>query len=124
MKTSYKLNSDLIKRLPKPVQTKVNGLKQQYRTRSVSYTVETEGVFLDEDSDYSFFNLKGEKLSFRMDGEWSGYSSHPVKSAIGKRAPLPVGCFAVEFELFLGHPFIRVYHNPSEALPQLTGGAQ
>jgi hypothetical protein len=118
---SVKLIAKTIRNLPTFVSTKVQDLQARNRTRNCTYNLALNGIYLDEDCDYTFFNLKGEKMQVNMDGEWSGYSNHPIRSAVAKTAPLPEGCFCVEFQWFLGHPFIRVYHNPNPAFPELKG---
>jgi len=108
-----KLNKSQIKALPEPVSKRVLALQTKNRTRYCAFEVilPTRGIYLDEDADYDFFNLRGEKYSVQMDGEWSGYTRHPVASAVAKTAPLPEGCFCVEFQYFLGHPIIHVYES-------------
>ena len=103
-----------IKQLPAGVRDRVLEIQQRYHTRFCELDIESPGwcVYLDEGVKYTAFDAKGQELAtIRMQSQSSlhaggGWQSHQI----GKQIPIPQGAWVVEFELFLGKPFIHVHH--------------
>lgn len=108
-----KLTSAQIKQLPANVQEKVNALKKRYNTRRVSLEIKSPGwrLYLGEGCNYTFFNNSGGTMETSMISENTvGATNDGINYGIGYAPPFPQGTWIVEFQLFLGTPYIRVYH--------------
>ena len=108
-----KLTTAQIKQLPKPVQDKVMALRKQYRTRHTAFEQKSPGetIYLEEGARYTFFNQRLEAMQANMvSSDTIGAANTGVNYAVGQRIPMPAGAWVVEFELFLGKPFVNVHH--------------
>jgi len=108
-----------LKAMPDFIQEKVGALKKRYRTRNVRYEQLAPGgtIYLDEGASYTFWNTAGRQMKVNMVSQSTiGAINTGVNYAIGERVPLPQGCWAVEFELFMGKPFITIYHTGPHTL--------
>jgi hypothetical protein len=108
-----KLKKAQIKALPAKISEHVLALQARYRTRNCDLECKESGweLYLGEGAKYFCLRPDGDVSSVQMQSERTlhaggGWRSHQV----GKRIPLPKGTWIVEFELFLGKPFIRVLH--------------
>lgn len=116
--TGTKVTKAQIKEFPAEVQEAVFALMKRYRTRNVKYSNRPEGfkLYLAEGASYTAF-FKGQKQSIQMMSQSSlhaggGWQAHQV----GSRIELPLGAWVVEFELFLGKPFITVFNVNHKAI--------
>lgn len=109
---------------PDYVMEAVKAYATRYHLRNLSFEMKAagSGLYLDEDASVTFFLPDGTQKSVRMAGEWNMTASAVngrVSGAVGDKMPMPSGSWAVEFEFFLGHPIVSVYHW---GLPALPGG--
>ena len=119
MKTTVK---KLAEAAPGYVMDTVKAYADRYHKRDVSFEMKAAGtgLYLDEDARVTFFLPDGTQKSVRMAGEWNMTASAVngrVSGAVGDKMPMPSGSWAVEFQFFLGHPIISVYHWGLPALP-------
>lgn len=117
-----KLRKSQIRSLPGSIPQAILSLQSRYSTRHCVYEQESPGwqLYLAEGARYTAFDKDGREMdTVRMQSEHSlhaggGWQSHQV----GKRLPVPQGAWVLEFELFLGKPFIHIHHVG----PYLLGG--
>lgn len=90
------------------------------RTRNIRFRViddENWRLYLDEGARYTFF-FHGESRGVRMQSMDSLHSGGGAAShAVAQRIQVPPGTWIVEFKLFLGKPFIDLYHVAVGGLP-------
>ena len=109
-----KLKKAQIRSLPGAIPQAILDLQKRYRTRYCAFHQESPGwkLYLAEGARYTAFDSDGEEMStVKMQSEHSlhaggGWQSHQV----GQRFPVPQGAWVLEFEIFLGKPFINVHH--------------
>ena len=114
-KVTKKVMQDLF---PREVFDHVTALMKRYRTRNVKVYNEPAGwkMYAAEGASYTVF-YRGERRDVRMMSEHNLHAGAPAASyAIGAQPELPVGAWLVEFELFLGKPFISVHNVGLAAL--------
>lgn len=102
---------------PKSVQDKVFDLMKRYRTRNVNLYNQPEGweMYLAEGVRYEVY-FKDEWSGVQMQSNHSLHAGNKKGLRIGERVPMPVGCWVVEFKLFLGKPFVKVHNVGLAAL--------
>ncbi len=113
-----------LKTLAPKVSEKIEELAAKYRTRNVRFENHAAGwnMYLAESARYSIFAPNGNVRTTAMVGENTiGAANDGMNYLVGKDTPgLPEGTWVVEFELFLGHPYITAHYVGQM---QLTGVA-
>ena len=113
MKLNAKARKELAALAP-AVAAKIDAYASQYRTRNVRYEQHPAGwnFYLGESTTYTIFAPNGKVRTAAMIGEHSiGASNDGMNYLVGKDTPgLPEGTWVVEFELFLGKPFITAHY--------------
>lgn len=119
-----KLNAAARKELAKlnpAVSAKIDAYAERYRTRNVRYEAHAAGwnMYLGEGATYTIFAPNGNTRTAHMiSGDTIGAANDGLNYLVGKDTPgIPEGTWVVEFELFLGKPFITAHYV---GVPQLT----
>lgn len=119
-----KLNAAGRKELAKlnpAVAAKIDAYADRYHTRNVRYEAHPAGwnLYLGESTTYTIFAPNGNVRTAAMIGEHTiGAASDGMNYLVGKDTPgIPEGTWIVEFELFLGKPFITAHYV---GVPQLS----
>lgn len=120
---AIKLNASARKELTKlapEVAAKVDAYATRYRTRNVRYENHAAGwkMYLGEGETYTIFAPNGKSRTAAMVSESTlGCANDGMNYHVGKDTPgLPEGTWVVEFDLFLGKPYITVHYV---GVPQL-----
>lgn len=108
-----KLNKKQIRKLPKEVAARVLEDQARYHTRFCEYKQTIPGwkLYLAEGVTYSAFDKNGNYMStIQMQASHSLHVGNWQSHRIGDRIPIPEGAWVVSFRLFMGKPFIRIFH--------------
>lgn len=107
-------------KLAPQVAADVDHLRKRYRTRRISYQAHPAGwqCYLAEGASYKFYPPNGKALATHMVSENTlGARNDGVNYHVGERTPaMPEGTWVVEFELFLGQPYINLHYIGQMAL--------
>ena len=107
MRTKINLNKKVLDALPFAIRLNVTLWKERYKKRSI-YVEQTDKVFVREDAHYTAYSPDTtSSKSVRASGEYAGMTVlSPTETIV-----LPDGCTIIEEDLFLGTPFLTIYHN-------------
>ena len=113
MKLNAKARKELAKFAP-AVAVKIDEYASRYHTRSVFFQQHPAGwnFYLNEATTYTIFAPNGKVSTTAMIGEHTiGAANDGMNYLVGKDTPgLPEGTWVVEFQLFLGKPFITAHY--------------
>ncbi len=108
-------------KLQPSVAEKVVSYQRQYKTRNCTFEQHPAGYrfYLGEGETYTFYSKTGERKSATMlSGDTIGAAVHNFSHNVNDRTPgAPEGTWAVEFQLFMGKPFITVHYVGQIAIP-------
>ena len=121
MKTKInKAQRNEIKRLAPAVGAEIEALATFYRTRNVHFESHAAGwqMYLGEGIKYTVHAPNGKTLHASMVSESTiGAANTGVNYHVGEETPgMPEGTWVVEFQLFLGHPYITAHYVGPMAL--------
>ena len=109
-----------LQQLQPAVAVEVEALKARWRTRRVNYEQHADGwrCYLGEGEQYTFYAPNGKTLATQMVSENTiGAANDGVNYHVGQQTPpMPEGTWAVQFDLFLGRPYITVHYVGVKAL--------
>jgi hypothetical protein len=109
-----------ISRLAPQVAGEVSELCKRYRTRRVKFCQHAAGwqMYLAEGTSYEFFPENGKSMMARMlSADTIGSKSDGINYYVGAQTPaIPEGTWIVEFQRFMGTPYITVHYVGQTAL--------
>jgi hypothetical protein len=109
-----------ISRLAPQVASEVAELCKRHHTRRVNFCQHASGwqMYLAEGTSYEFFPENGKSMMARMlSADTIGSKSDGINYYVGAQTPaIPEGTWIVEFQRFMGTPYITVHYVGQTAL--------